>query len=177
MVNTGTLIFMRVPPIYSRKGWQRFLAGFSVGVIFGWLFFLMLFGIMYEKQITSIKEHKIEIYDLKTQNKTLLDDMKSYDNKDIEKTLLVKNIHVTFEKDEDLPLNSLTRHELKKDVQTELNDLLNKDLGSVARTRSFVIKSLENKTLTIDNIKYGFEVREFILWTTVEVVLTINLVQ
>ena len=113
---------MRVPPIYSRKGWQRFLSGLSVGIIFGWLFFLMLFGIMYEKQITTIKEQKIEIYDLKTQNQTLLDDKKSYDNNDIEKTLLVKNILVTFEKDEDLPLNSLTRHELKKEIQDELND-------------------------------------------------------
>ncbi|MGA9287524.1 MAG: sporulation membrane protein YtrI [Anaerobacillus sp.] len=168
---------MRVPPIYSRKGWQRFLSGLSVGIIFGWLFFLMLFGIMYEKQITTIKEQKIEIYDLKTQNQTLLDDKKSYDNNDIEKTLLVKNILVTFEKNEDLPLNSLTRHELKKEIQDELNDLLNKDLGAVSRTRSFIIKSLENKTLIIDNIKYGFKVKEFVLWTTVEVVLTIELVQ
>ncbi|MGB8000086.1 MAG: sporulation membrane protein YtrI [Anaerobacillus sp.] len=168
---------MRVPPIYSRKGWQRFLSGLSVGIIFGWLIFLMLFGIMYEKQITTIKEQKIEIYDLKTQNQTLLDDKKSYDNNDIEKTLLVKNILVTFEKNEDLPLNSLTRHELKKEIQDELNDLLNKDLGAVSRTRSFIIKSLENKTLIIDNIKYGFKVKEFVLWTTVEVVLTIELVQ
>ena len=168
---------MRVPPIYSRKGWQRFLAGLSVGIIFGWLFFLMLFGIMYEKQITTIKEQKIEIYDLKTQNQTLLDDKKSYDNNDIEKTLLVKNIQVSFEKDKDLPLNSLTQHELKKEIQNELNDLLNKDLGAVSRTRSFIIKSLENKTLTVDNIKYGFQVKEFVLWTTVEVVLTIELIQ
>ncbi len=168
---------MRVPPIYSRKGWQRFLAGLSVGIIFGWLFFLMLFGIMYEKQITTIKEQKIEIYDLKTQNQTLLDDKKSYDNNDIEKTLLVKNIQVSFEKDKDLPLNSLTQHELKKEIQNELNDLLNKDLGAVSRTRSFIIKSLENKILTVDNIKYGFQVKEFVLWTTVEVVLTIELIQ
>ncbi|MFK3958137.1 sporulation membrane protein YtrI [Guptibacillus hwajinpoensis] len=168
---------MRVPQIYSRKGWQRFLAGLSVGVIFGWLFFLMLFGIMYEKQITTIKEQKIEISDLKTQNQTLLDDQENYNNKEIEKTLLVKKIEVTFEKDNDLPLNSLTRHELKKEIQTELNDLLNKDLGAISRTRSFIIQSLENKTLMIDNIKYGFKVKQFILWTTVEVVLTIELVQ
>ncbi|MBF0706260.1 MULTISPECIES: sporulation membrane protein YtrI [Bacillales] len=168
---------MRVPQIYSRKGWQRFLAGLSVGVIFGWLFFLMLFGIMYEKQITTIKEQKIEISDLKTQNQTLLDDQVNYNNKEIEKTLLVKKIEVTFEKDNDLPLNSLTRHELKKEIQTELNDLLNKDLGAISRTRSFIIQSLENKTLMIDNIKYGFKVKQFILWTTVEVVLTIELVQ
>ncbi|WP_347549314.1 sporulation membrane protein YtrI [Pseudalkalibacillus hwajinpoensis] len=168
---------MRVPPIYSRKGWQRFLAGLSVGVVFGWLFFLMLFGIMYEKQITTMKEQKIEIYDLKIQNQTLLDDQKNYDNKDLEKTLLIKNIQVTFEKDKDLPLNSLTRHELKKDIQAELNDLLNKDLGSVSRTRSFIIHSLENKTLIIDDIKYGFEVKQFVLWTSVEVVLTVQLIQ
>ncbi|WP_371018359.1 sporulation membrane protein YtrI [Pseudalkalibacillus sp. JSM 102089] len=168
---------MRVPQIYSRKGWQRFLAGLSVGVIFGWLFFLMLFGIMYEKQITTIKEQKIEISDLKTQNQTLLDDQENYNNKEIEKTLLVKKIEVTFEKNNDLPLNSLTRHELKKEIQTELNDLLNKDLGAISRTRSFIIQSLENKTLMIDNIKYGFKVKQFILWTTVEVVLTIELVQ
>ncbi|WLR60813.1 sporulation membrane protein YtrI [Guptibacillus hwajinpoensis] len=168
---------MRVPQIYSRKGWQRFLAGLSVGVIFGWLFFLMLFGIMYEKQITTIKEQKIEISDLKTQNQTLLDDQENYNNKEIEKTLLVKKIDVTFEKNNDLPLNSLTRHELKKEIQTELNDLLNKDLGTISRTRSFIIQSLENKTLMIDNIKYGFKVKQFILWTTVEVVLTIELVQ
>ncbi|MDO6656142.1 sporulation membrane protein YtrI [Anaerobacillus sp. 1_MG-2023] len=168
---------MRVPQIYSRKGWQRFLAGLSVGVIFGWLFFLMLFGIMYEKQITTIKEQKIEISDLKTQNQTLLDDQENYNNKEIEKTLLVKKIEVTFEKNNDLSLNSLTRHELKKEIQTELNDLLNKDLGAISRTRSFIIQSLENKTLMIDNIKYGFKVKQFILWTTVEVVLTIELVQ
>ena len=168
---------MRVPQIYSRKGWQRFLAGLSVGIIFGWLFFLMLFGIMYEKQITTIKEQKIEISDLKTQNQTLLDDQENYNNKEIEKTLLVKKIDVTFEKNNDLPLNSLTRHELKKEIQTELNDLLNKDLGTISRTRSFIIQSLENKTLMIDNIKYGFKVKQFILWTTVEVVLTIELVQ
>ncbi|QHA92863.1 sporulation membrane protein YtrI [Bacillus sp. N1-1] len=168
---------MRVPPLYSRKGWQRFLAGLCVGVIFGWLFFLMLFGIMYEKQITTIKEQKIEISDLKMQNQTLLDDKENYNSTDIEKTLLVKKIDVTFEKDKELPLNSLTRHELKKEIQSELNDLLNKDLGAISRTRSFIISSLENKTLLIDDVKYGFEVKQFILWTTVEVELAIKLVQ
>ncbi|WP_226656344.1 sporulation membrane protein YtrI [Pseudalkalibacillus hwajinpoensis] len=168
---------MRVPPLYARKGWQRFLAGLSVGVIFGWLFFLMLFGIMYEKQITTLKEQKIEIADLKMQNQTLLDDKENSTNTEIEKTLLVKNIDVTFEKDKELPLNSLTRHELKKEIQSELNDLLNKDLGAISRTRSFIISSLENKTLLIDDVKYGFEVKQFILWTTVEVELAIKLVQ
>ena len=139
---------MRVPPLYARKGWQRFLAGLSVGVIFGWLFFLMLFGIMYEKQITTLKEQKIEISDLKMQNQTLLDDKEDFNNTEMEKTLLVKNIEVTFEKDKELPLNSLTRHELKKEIQSELNDLLNKDLGAISRTRSFIISSLENKTLS-----------------------------
>lgn len=168
---------MRVPPLYARKGWQRFLAGLSVGVIFGWLFFLMLFGIMYEKQITTLKEQKIEISDLKMQNQTLLDDKENSNNIEIEKTLLVKNIEVTFEKDKELPLNSLTRHELKKEIQSELNDLLNKDLGAISRTRSFIISALENKTLLIDDVKYGFEVKQFILWTTVEVELAIMLVQ
>ncbi|MCA0171595.1 sporulation membrane protein YtrI [Bacillus sp. RAR_GA_16] len=168
---------MRVPPLYARKGWQRFLAGLSVGVIFGWLFFLMLFGIMYEKQITTLKEQKIEISDLKMQNQTLLDDKENFNNTEMEKTLLVKNIEVTFEKDKELPLNSLTRHELKKEIQSELNDLLNKDLGAISRTRSFIISSLENKTLLIDDVKYGFEVKQFILWTTVEVELAIKLVQ
>lgn len=168
---------MRVPQVYTRKGWQKFLAGLSVGVIFGWLFFLMLFGIMYEKQITTIKEQKIKISDLKTQNRTLLDDEKNYDNEDIEKTLLIKGIVVTFDKEQDLSLNSLTKHELKKAVQDELNDLLNKDLGSVAHTRSFIIKSLENKTLLINDIEYGFEVKQMIVYTTVEVVLSIRLIQ
>ncbi|WP_377888188.1 sporulation membrane protein YtrI [Alkalihalobacillus sp. R86527] len=168
---------MRVPQVYSRKGWQKFLAGLSVGVIFGWLFFLMLFGIMYEKQITTIKEQKIKISDLKTQNRTLLDDQENYDNEDIEKTLLIKGIVVTFDKEQDLSLNSLTKHELKKAVQDELNDLLNKDLGSVAHTRSFIIKSLENKTLMINDIEYGFEVKQMIVYTTVEVVLSIRLIQ
>ncbi|MCA0986335.1 sporulation membrane protein YtrI [Guptibacillus algicola] len=168
---------MRVPQVYTRKGWQKFLAGLSVGVIFGWLFFLMLFGIMYEKQITTIKEQKIKISDLKTQNRTLLDDEKNYDNEDIEKTLLIKGILVTFDKEQDLSLNSLTKHELKKAVQDELNDLLNKDLGSVAHTRSFIIKSLENKTLLINDIEYGFEVKQMIVYTTVEVVLSIRLIQ
>ncbi|WP_270179566.1 sporulation membrane protein YtrI [Alkalihalobacillus sp. CinArs1] len=168
---------MRVPQVYTRKGWQKFLAGLSVGVIFGWLFFLMLFGIMYEKQITTIKEQKIKISDLKTQNRTLLDDQENYDNEDIEKTLHIKGIVVTFEKDQDLSLNSLTKHELKKAVQDELNDLLNKDLGSVAHTRSFIIKSLENKSLLINDIEYGFEVKQMIVYTTVEVVLSIRLIQ
>nr|WP_165997085.1 hypothetical protein [Bacillus sp. Cs-700] len=137
----------------------------------------MLFGIMYEKQITTIKEQKIEISDLKMQNQTLLDDKENYNSTDIEKTLLVKKIDVTFEKDKELPLNSLTRHELKKEIQSELNDLLNKDLGAISRTRSFIISSLENKTLIIDDVKYGFEVKQFILWTTVEVELAIKLVQ
>lgn len=168
---------MRVPQIYTRKGWQKFLAGFSVGVIFGWLFFLMLFGIMYEEQITTIKEQKIKISDLKTQNRTLLDDQENYDNEDIEKTLHVKGIAVTFDKDQKLSLNSLTKHELKKAVQDDLNDLLNKDLGSVAHTRSFIIKSLENKTLVINEIEYGFEVKQMVVYTTIEIVLSIKLIQ
>ncbi|TLS39129.1 sporulation membrane protein YtrI [Pseudalkalibacillus caeni] len=166
---------MRIPPLYTRKGWQRFLSGFAIGTIFGWAFFLSLYGTMYEKQISTIKEQQIKISELKQQNKLLIEENEEDEDTPSEKTPRIKEIEITFENAEKLELKQLTISELRKLVLEEVNDLLKKDVNSVAETRNFVVRTIENKTFTVDDLAFKVKVKQlFILHTKTEIHLLIE---
>ncbi|RBW71479.1 sporulation membrane protein YtrI [Bacillus taeanensis] len=165
---------MRVPPYYNRPGWQRFLSGFCIGIVFGWLFFLALFGIMYEKQVKTIEEQEAQI---RGQKEMIMyyEKVQKEQNQENAQKLVIEKIQVEFLNAKELKLTELDVYELRQAVEKELQDLINKDIGSVTNTKEYILKAIEHKSYETGEMTYNVKVRQLYLTTTVEIFLELKL--
>lgn len=165
---------MRVPAYSNDPGWQRFLSGFFIGLIFGWLLFLSLFGIMHERHVQTIQEQQDQIDSLKETNRLYKEDIEEQ-NKENEKKLSVQEIKISFLNTEELKLRQLTVYELEKQVKKQLTDLRNKNIENVVATRELLIQAIEHKQYKVDERAFRLTVEHLYLYTTVEFHLKIHL--
>ncbi|WP_349408131.1 sporulation membrane protein YtrI [Pseudalkalibacillus sp. SCS-8] len=164
---------MRIPPLHRRKGYQRFFAGIILGFIIGWFFFLLSYGSLQDFYMTEILRRDEQIGELK---KNLHHYMSEYEekNKEIEKNLRVQEIEVTILNREKAKLTGLTFHELEKSVKFELHDVLTKDIESVSKHSSLLIKTLENKDFLIGDQTFKVKVYQMHLYTTLRLYLNVE---
>jgi gas vesicle protein len=166
---------MRIPPYYKDPSWQRFLAGVMLGTIIGWLIFLFLYGNTLNRQTIELRNKEAEIKDLKKDIEEIW--KKDYEecNKENQRLLKVQEIKINL--DHSNKLSMLTVQKLQEQAKDYLRDLIKKDIETVANNKEYIMKTIEEKTYTIDDEKYQLRVQHFFLFTTLELHLQIKLVQ
>ncbi len=167
---------MRIPPLYRRKGYQRFFAGIIIGIIIGWSFFMLSYGELQDDYIKLIREKDNQIGKLKN----TIDHYQDEDiqkNKEIEKKLRIQEIDITFLNQEKIKLVGLSKIELEKSIHFQLHDLLTKDIESVSKHTNLIVKALENKTFIIENEKFQVKVYQMHLYTTLRLYLNVERVK
>jgi hypothetical protein len=165
---------MRVPPYYRQAKWKRFFAGVIIGTIFGWFFFIYQFGSVQEKLVTEIKMQEAIIKDQKDDIEILRSD-KDELNKENQKKLTVQEVKVYFKNDKSFKLSELSIYELRSQIENELKTVINKNIETVANTKDLLYQSVENKTFEVNGKKYHIIVRDFVLYTTLQLFVEIRL--
>ncbi|HEU5138627.1 MAG TPA: sporulation membrane protein YtrI [Bacillales bacterium] len=159
---------MRIPQHYHSPGWQRFIVGFLLGAVIGWVFFITLYGQAQEDQINLINKQKDKIAELQDEKDIWLDDVKE-ENEKLEKKLTVQDIQVKFVNKKESELGDTALSTLNRDVEKQLSSLLTKDLETVGGNSEILIQSIENKTFEIEDNKYHLEVQTLIITSVIKV--------
>ncbi|GGB48367.1 sporulation membrane protein YtrI [Fictibacillus barbaricus] len=148
---------MRIPPLYQRKGYQRFFAGIAIGFIIGWAFFLIQGGLAHERLIHRIDDQKLIITDLEKKNEILTsDDEKA--NKELAKKFKLHEINVRFSEINSKKLSNLTRVHLIKAVEDDLEHLMGEDTETIAKSNTLLFQAIENKPYRIDDDEQAYRV-------------------
>ncbi len=164
---------MRIPPLYKSRIWQAIFGGMAVGGVIGWVIFLYIYGTFHEEQRALIWQQQNEITDLKRKNKILQEDQQN-ENEKTKKTLTIQDVKIDIVNHEQYDLDLLAVHSLSSDVKKDLQNLLTKSVQSVADNKELLLKAIENKKYTRDNVTYHFIVRTIYFDTTLEISLQIK---
>ncbi|HET7578376.1 MAG TPA: sporulation membrane protein YtrI [Bacillales bacterium] len=165
---------MRIPQSYQTPGWQRFLAGLILGMILGWVFFIIISGIAQERQLTKIQQQKDKIEQLQKALKNWQEDSEEK-NKELEQKLTVQNIKVKLSAKGNLNLTKLELSELKGEVTNLLSStLVNQNIEYAAASQKLIFHTIENKIYTIDKNNYRINVQMLVIYSTVQVSGTVE---
>ncbi|MDQ0255038.1 tRNA U34 5-carboxymethylaminomethyl modifying enzyme MnmG/GidA [Evansella vedderi] len=159
---------MRIPPLYNDKSWQRFFAGFILGMLFGWLFFLYHFGLVHEKLVMEINKQKTTIETQENKIESLQKDQ-AEKNEQIQKSLTVQDITINFVNEKDVKLSELTLHDIRSNITNELEDLRNKNIETVRNSKELLIKAVENKAFLINSKRFHLKIEQLIIDTSLEI--------
>ncbi|MDE3839893.1 sporulation protein [Bacillus methanolicus] len=165
---------MRIPPYYRQTGWQRFLAGMAIGGFISWTIFLYIFGSWQEIQSKEIQRQKDEIVDLKKAVKIWQEDFNKLNEKNQEQ-LTVQNFKVKITNFEKYKLDLLSVSELEEGIKEDIDLVMAKDLESVYNNRDLIKKVIENKVFILNDKRYKLQVKEMIIYTTLEIQLQLIL--
>ncbi|WP_226680357.1 sporulation membrane protein YtrI [Sutcliffiella horikoshii] len=162
---------MRVPPYNRDPGWQRFFSGVVMGAIVGWLIFMLMYGVTLEKNIGDLIKYKEEVKSYKNRIHILTEDNdKLKEEKD---QLKIEDFKISITNHEKYMLNSFSRSSIIARITEDLNDQVSKDVASIKDNRQLLIKVIENKSYTLDDKRYYFEVDFLYIDTTIEMDLLI----
>ncbi|MBS4208779.1 sporulation membrane protein YtrI [Bacillus sp. FJAT-50079] len=166
---------MRIPPLYHKPGWQRFLAGAAVGGCISWLIFLYMFGSIQEKSSFIINKQANDI-------KELQEDIniwkKEYDerNKENADLLTIQQIEVKLVRYEKYNItDKQSIIEIEEAIKEDLKSLIAKDISSVFKNKEIVKKTIENKIVNVNSKKYQIVVSEIYFYTTLSIEVEIKL--
>lgn len=159
---------MRIPQNYHSPSWQRFLAGLFLGMIIGWLFFVMISGIAQERQLSKIQEQKDQIAELKNDLKTWQENSEEK-NKALQQKLTVQQIQIDIEDKQQAKLGKLELSELSGKAKQLLSSLVKQNIEYVAANQKLIIQTIENNIFTIEKNKYRLKVQRLVIYSTVSI--------
>ncbi|GER67005.1 hypothetical protein BpJC7_14650 [Weizmannia acidilactici] len=166
---------MRIPPLYRKPSWQRFMAGFIVGGCISWLIFLYMFGVMQERQAQIIERQEKTIRDLQQEKAIWQEDYKKLNQKN-EKLLTIQSIDVKISNYEKYDIqDSQSIFEAEEDIKHDLSPLIAKNLKTAYLNKELIIRMLENKTIKINHRRYTFKVQDILFYSTIRVHLHLEL--
>ena len=148
---------MHFPPFYKYKSYQIFILGALSGAIIAYIILLYMHGKMYENVLVEQVELKMEIKEIKKQNEILIDDKEEME---AQSTATVKGIQINFENAKELKFDRLSTLQLENMVKNELANVIGKTIQSVSESDDLLVTVIENKTFTIDDYSYQFEVKK-----------------
>jgi hypothetical protein len=164
---------MRVPQLYRKPGWQRFLAGTAVGGVISWCIFLYIYGVWQEKNTELIRKQQQDIIDLNNEKKIWQDEYKEINRRKIEQ-LTVQKINIKITNAEKYKLDSLSVLETEDSVRDDLSIMLAKDIESVYKSKDLLKKIIENKQVKINDKRYKLKVKEMVIYTNLTIQLEIQ---
>lgn len=163
---------MHIPPYHKKRSWQILLVGIFIGAIISYITLVYMHGKMYEEVLSNNIQLQTKVNELKRQNQALLEDQEDLKEQS-NPTILTIKIH--FTNSDDLHVDKLITHQLEDILKTELQSIIGKEVDSVAENDSLLITLIENKTVTIDDLSYEFEVRKLSISDTLKLSLHIKL--
>ncbi|MFC4618263.1 sporulation membrane protein YtrI [Camelliibacillus cellulosilyticus] len=152
---------MRVPQNYRHPAWQRFFSGIAVGVIIGYVFFLVIYGLAQERQIEKINEQATKISQLNRKNQALKEE-KVKENEALEKQMKVQEIEVSI-KSPKYKLERLIDLQLQEQVATQLHSIINKSVDSVGDNYELIYRAVEGHGFVIDDHIYRFTIKTLVI--------------
>ncbi|MEI3614350.1 sporulation membrane protein YtrI [Pseudogracilibacillus sp. SO30301A] len=163
---------MHFPPYHKKRSWQIFLVGTLIGAIVAYTMFAYMYGKMYESLLSENMQIKTKIGELERQNEALLQDKEDMEEKSAN---TIQSIGIDFSNSEELKLDRLIIHELEDLIKNEINFIIGKDVKSLSENDDLLITLLENKTFTIDDFSYQFEVNKMFVSEQVKITLHVKL--
>ncbi len=148
---------MHIPPFHKKRTYQTFFIGIFIGAIIAYLTLLFMYGKMYEKLLVERMELKTEIEEITQQNEALLEDKEQLEE---QSSAIVTSIHVQFINEKTLKFDRLMTLQLENMIKSELSNIIGKSIQSVSDSDDLLITVIENKTFTIDDQSYEFEVKK-----------------
>lgn len=165
---------MRIPPYYRQRSWQRFFAGALIGGLISWVIFLFMFGVLQEKQTWLIETQRGDINDLKNDISHWQEEFQQL-NKENSELLTVQDIKLKIVNAKDYRIkDSLSIYEAEEEIKGDLSPLLAKDLESVYKNKELIKKTIENKTLRINDKRYKVKVKEIFFYTEIQIILELE---
>ncbi|WML45644.1 sporulation membrane protein YtrI [Neobacillus sp. PS3-40] len=164
---------MRIPPLYRRPSWQRFLAGAAIGGAISWCIFIYIYGFWQEKYTKLIHAQREEIAELNNDIKIWQDEYKAANKRNIEQ-ITVQKINVRITNWEKYSLDSYSAFEVEDSVKEDIGMMVAKDLETVYKSKDLIKKIIENKTVKINGKEYKLEVKEMVIYTTLSIQLEIH---
>lgn len=145
---------MHVSPYHKKRTIQIFLLGILAGAVIAYIVLIFMYGKMYENLMTENIKLSSEIQDLERRNEALLQDKESLE----ERNFIIQSIEIEFSNAEELRMDRLIIHQLENLIKNEIDQIIGKEIDSVADNDELLITVIENKTFTIDDLSYEFEV-------------------
>ncbi|MBO1003390.1 sporulation membrane protein YtrI [Pseudogracilibacillus auburnensis] len=163
---------MHVPPYHKKRSWQILIIGILIGSVIAYLVLAYMYGKMYENVLSDRIQLQSKITELERQNEALLHDKEELEE---QKTISIHSIDIEFMNKEDMRFDRLITHQLEDLIKQEINDIIGKDVKSVAENDDLLVTVIENKTFTIDDLSYQFEVKKLYISEQVKLSLHVKL--
>ncbi|MGM9924611.1 MAG: sporulation membrane protein YtrI [Bacillus sp. (in: firmicutes)] len=164
---------MKPPTQTVSRGWRRFIAGMVIGAAVSWCLYFYMHGTMQEKQILELKTQQKIIEELETKN-AIWEKEYAAKNDEAEQKLTIQKIEVAITNGRDYKLDLLSIVEAQQAIQKDLNSLITKDIETVYKGRLLLKKTIENKSVKINDKKYAFEVNEITIFSTLHIEVKIK---
>ena len=148
---------MHVPPFYKKRSYQIFFVGLFTGAIIAYVMLLFMHSKMYEELLFKHTKLQAKVSELENQNEALLEDKEEMEEKS---TTIITSIHIEFTNDEELKFDRLITLQLEDAIKNELADVIGKSVQSVSESDDLLVTVIENKSFTIDDQSYQFEVKK-----------------
>lgn len=148
---------MHIPPFYKKRTYQTFFIGIFIGAVIAYLTLLFMYGKMYEKLLVERMQLKTEIEEITQQNEALLEDKEQLEE---QSSAIVTSIQVQFINEKTLKFDRLMTLQLENMIKSELSNIIGKSIQSVSESDDLLITVIENKTFTIEDQSYEFEVKK-----------------
>src|SRR5690625_1235380 len=148
---------MHIPPYHKKRSVQIFFLGMFLGSIIAYALLAYMYGKMYENVITENIQLHSNLMEIEKRNEALLADK---ENLEEERSLTIQSVDIQFSNEENLRIDRLISHQLEDLIKSEVNQVIGREIDSVAENDDLLIRLIENKTFTIDDFSYQFEVEK-----------------
>lgn len=165
---------MYIPHHFKTKKGQLFILGLVLGAVIAYLLFTFMYGKMYEQLLEKNIALTTEITELTEQNKALLKDKEDISEQS-EEHITVQSIHLSFQNPTDLKLDRLMLHQFDEILLREISHIIGQNIDTLSENDQLLISTIENKSITLDELTYSFEVSRLIIAQQVKITLNVKL--
>lgn len=163
---------MHIPPYHKKRSWQILMVGAFIGSIIAYVVLVFMYGKMYEAVLTERIQLQTKIAELERQNEALLQDKEELEE---QTTVIIQSIQIQFMNGQELRFDRLITHQLEDLIKQEINFIIGKDVKSISASDELLVTVIENKTFTIDDLSYQFEVKKLYLSEQVKISLHVKI--
>lgn len=159
---------MHIPPYHKKRSYQLFLLGAVTGAIAAYLVLLFMYGKMYERLIYDQLQLQTALTEMEAQHEALLEDQEEREEKS---NAIITSIQIEFMNAQELKFDRLITLQIEDLIKRELTDIIGKNIQSVSDSDDLLVTIIENKTFTIDDLSYQFEVKKLAISERVKLTL------